>query len=159
MLPLKSTELRPPSKNRVHFDHHHQHKNQINRAAHLKQVNFGLHTVNCDSLHKNKSLSIPALKPNQIRSLTQKSSKFRRHYRNQVISIPALKASQFRCLHTKTKLISIHTLETKYFFQPPPKKQVNCDPYTEVMLTSILTTKSRQFRPPTQKQSQFACSH
>ena len=113
---------------------------------------------------KNKLLSIPTLKPSQIRSLTQKSGYIRRHYWNQVNSIPTLKSSQFRCLHTKTKLISIHTLKLSVFSIPTQKpshfrsllrSQVRYPHWNQV--NSDHPKKKCEIRTPTQKSSE--CRH
>ena len=75
--------------------------------------------------------------------------------------------------YTNTKLISIQTLKPSHF-RPPHKNQTNCDPYTEIKLSSIplnwnqvnfdAHTKTKRFaariqnpsqlRLPTQKPSQ-----
>ena len=111
---------------------------------------------------KNKSLSIPTLKPSWTRSLPQKSSEFWRHYCIQGISI-TLKSCQFRYLRTKTKLISIHTLKP-CIFRSLRKNQFNSDPYTEVESNSIphvnqanldSNNKTKSFSPPHKKQVNF----
>ena len=117
---------------------------------------------------KNRSLSVPTLKPSQIRSLAQKSSWFRRHYWNHVNSISTLKSSQFRCLHTKTKLISIHTLKLSVFSIPTQKpshfrslywSQVNFDPHYKIKSFLCRDTKTKLISIPTRKPSLFRPPH
>ena len=101
MLTLKPSDLRPVSKILVIFDHHHPHKNQINQPyTKNKLISAGTRSISIPRT-KTPSLSIPTLKPSQIRSLTQKSSWFRHHYWNQVNSIPTLKLCHLRCLTQK----------------------------------------------------------
>ena len=131
VLTLNPSQSRPVCKKRVNVDHDHQHKNKVDRTLHWKQDHFCLHTVNFDPPHKNKPLSFQTLKPSQIRSLTQKSTLFRRHYWNQANSISTLVSGQFRCLHTKTKFVSRHTV-TSSSYRPPRKDKVDADPCTEI---------------------------
>ena len=89
-LTLKSSQSRPPRPKQVNFDAQTNTKRfaagiqktsqfrpppptkKPSRSSQSKQVHFGPYTVNFDPLHKNKSLSIPTLKPSQIRSRTRK---------------------------------------------------------------------------------------
>ena len=109
MLTLKPSDLRPASKNEsISTTTTHTKTKSINHTQN-KLISAGTRSISIPRT-KNKSRSIPRLDPAH-----KKSSYFRRHQWNQVNSIPTLKSSQFRCLHTKTKLISIHTINTKYF--------------------------------------------
>ena len=84
------------------------------------------------------------------------------------ISISVLNSRRFWCLDTKTKLISIQTLNPSHF-RPPLKKQVNYDPYTEIksFLTthtkrkssSMLTLKPRDFRLANKPRVNFVHPH
>ena len=58
------------------------------------------------------------------------------------IPIPTLVSSQFRCPDTKTKLISIHPLQTSHV-RPPHINQVNSDPYTEIKSISTTVYKNQ----------------
>ena len=138
MLTLNPSDLRPVSKNRDIFDHHHPHEKQVNRSSHSKRVNFGPNTVNFDPPHKDqitfdpstkaKSNSIPPVKIMLISTPLLKS----------INPISILKSSHFRCLHTKTKWISIYTLKPSLF-----------GPHTKSKSISIPRLKSSPVRSPT----------
>ena len=138
MFILKPSDLRPASKIRVNFDHHHPHKNEVHRSSHSKQVNFGPLTVNYDPPHKKQVTFDPNAKT-KSNSIPHKEMKLISTplLKSKVSSIPTLKSSQFGCLHTKTKLISIHTLTPSVF-----------EPHSITKSIRISAVKSSQFPSP-----------
>ena len=158
MLTLKPNELRPASKNQVNFDHLHKTKSIDH---HTKTSQFRPAQSQLDPPHQNKSISIPALNPSQVRSLTQKSSKVRPHHCNQVnfdphckfklISMPRHKNQVGFNTDTKTKSFStptkkkvnlIQTLKRRVF-RPSHKIQANSDPETQIKSWSIAHTEMK----------------
>ena len=147
MITLRKTKrLRPASKNRVNFDHHHLHKNQVNRSSHSKQVNFGAHMINFEPPHK-KQVTVDCNTKTKSNSISPAKIK--------LSSTPLLQSSQFDP-QSKIKSISM----------PWHKDQVNFDPHPRAKYFSIPTQKSSQFRSlhwsqvnfdPTIKWSQFWC--
>ena len=130
MLTLEPSDLRPASQSRINFDNHHpQKKKHVNRSSHLKQANFGPHTVEFDLPHKKQVTFDPntKTKSNSIHQTkikiisTPLSSQFDLHSKIKSASMP----------QTKTKIISIHTIKPS-LVRPARKKQVNYDLYTEV---------------------------
>ena len=140
MITLRKTKrLRPASKNRVNFDHHHLHKNQVNRSSHSKQVNFGAHMINFEPPHK-KQVTVDCNTKTKSNSIPPTKIK--------LIPRPLLQSSQFDP-YSKIKSISM----------PSHKDQVNFDPHTKTKYFSISKTKSilipSKFRSPLENQVNF----
>ena len=176
MLTLEPSDLRPASQSRINFDNHHPHKKkQVNRSSHLKQANFGPHTVEFDLPHKKQVTFDPNTKT-KWNSIT--------HTKIKLILTPLLKSSQFHphpeimsssMPHTKTWLIWIHTPKPSIFRPPRNPSQfrslhwshVNFDPHhktkpilmprhpNHVNLNFDPTIKTKYFSTPTLKPSQW----
>ena len=117
----KPNDLRPASKNRVNFDHHHKHKTKsVDNTTYNK----------CNST-RTQLISIPRTKqqvtfdPN-----TKNKSNSTPHRKNKLISTQLLKSSQFDP-RSKIKLIVM----------PPNKNQINFDPHTKPKCFSTRTKK------------------
>ena len=158
MLTLKPSDLRPASKKRVNFDHHHPYENQVNRSQRLKQVYFNPYTVNFDPPHK-KQVSIDPNAKTKSNSISHTEIKLISTPRRKSCQLPTLKSSKFRCLHTKNKLISIHTLQQSIVRSPQTKSvpiptlnssQFRCL-HTKNKLISIHTLQQSIVRSPQTK--------
>ena len=134
MLTLEPSYFRPASQSRNNFDNHHPHKKQVNRSSHLRQANFGPHTVEFSPPYK-KQVTFDSNTKNKSNSIT--------HTKIKLISTPLLKSSQFYP-HPKIKSSSM----------PPHKNRVNFDPHTKT--TYFLTpTQPKSIPIPTLTSSQF----
>ena len=125
-------------KTRGHFDHHHPHKNRVNRSSHLNQVYFGPHTVNFDPLHEKQA----AFDPN-----TKTNSNSLPYTKINITSTPLLKSSQFYP-HPKMMSISMPPHKNQINFVPHTKSQLFFEPHAIPKLIPISTLKSSQFRSP-----------
>ena len=135
MLTLKPSDLRAAAKTESISTTTHTKTKSIDHHPQNKLISARTRPIPIPR-SKNKSLSIPTLKPSKIRSLPHKIK---------LISTPLLQSSQLD-FHSKINIIAmppqknqagfdLHT-KNKYFLSPR-KKQLNSNPYTEVKSNSI----------------------